>query len=564
MKNSDYWKKRFEQLEDERYSKTEDYYKDLEKQFRMAQNSVQADIEKWYWRLADNNDISYAATKKLLKKDELEEFHWTLEEYIKYGQENAIDQRWMKQLENASAKVHISRLEAIKIQIQQHAEKLFLEYEGKTTEFLRDVYAEGFYHTAYEIAKGTGIGSNLAKLNIDAIDTVIKKPWAQDGSNFSDRIWNNKKKLLNKLHTELAQNVIRGESPDKAAKRIAEEMGVSARQARTLLYTESAAIASKTQQDCFDELDLERYEILATLDSRTSDICREMDKKVFEMKDYQVGVTAPPFHPRCRSCTCPYFDDEFTFIEQRTARSEETGKVYYVPANMNYAEWKEIFVDGGTKDGLLRVPNIQDKKIRNAYYDFNSILANSNGDSTMITRMIMASDTTEFELKEEMNHPFAYDPKKNCIVYNPNAENYELYDMNFVMCHELAHKIDIKELHSWKNKRFTDAFDKLADKIIKDRDFEKQVADAFAEGGLYCDDAALSDIIGALTKGKWNKYLPIAHEEEYWNENDTFVYLETFANITSIDILELDSKIEFEGMLKELFEAYKEVAKWEK
>ena len=80
MKNSEYWKRRFEQLEDEQYRKTERYYKDIENQFRMAQNSVQADIEKWYWRLADNNDISYAAAKKLLKKNELEEFHWTVEE----------------------------------------------------------------------------------------------------------------------------------------------------------------------------------------------------------------------------------------------------------------------------------------------------------------------------------------------------------------------------------------------------------------------------------------------------------------------------------------------------
>ena len=345
MRNSDYWKKRFEQLEDERYIQTEEFYKDLEKQFRKAQLEVQSDIEKWYWRLAENNEISYAKAKKLLKGDELEEFKWKVEDYIKYGQENGIDQKWMKQLENASARVHISRLEAIKIQMRQQAEKIFALYEGDATEFLKNIYENGFYKTAFSIAKGTGEASELVKLNPSTIETVIMKPWAQDGKNFSERIWTNKEKLVNVLHTELTQNVLRGTSPEKASKVIAEKMGVSARQARTLVYTESAAIASKAQQDCFNELELERYEILATLDSRTSDICREMDKKVFEMKDYQVGVTAPPFHPRCRSCTCPFFDDEFTVMEKRSARNEETGKVYYVPANMSYAEWKEAFVD---------------------------------------------------------------------------------------------------------------------------------------------------------------------------------------------------------------------------
>ena len=40
MKNSEYWKRRFEQLEDEQYRKTERYYKDIENQFRMAQNHI--------------------------------------------------------------------------------------------------------------------------------------------------------------------------------------------------------------------------------------------------------------------------------------------------------------------------------------------------------------------------------------------------------------------------------------------------------------------------------------------------------------------------------------------
>jgi NAD+--asparagine ADP-ribosyltransferase len=42
---------------------------------------------------------------------------------------------------------------------------------------------------------------------------------------------------------------------------------------------------------------VERFEIVATLDSHTSEICRELDGHVEEMKNYEVGVTAPPFHP---------------------------------------------------------------------------------------------------------------------------------------------------------------------------------------------------------------------------------------------------------------------------
>ena len=178
--NKDYWHKRFEQLEDEQYRRSAAYYQDLQEQFRRASNDIQMDIGRWYQRLADNNDISLAGAKRLLKKNDLKEFHWTVEQYIKAGEENAVDQRWMKQLENASARHHISYLDAMKLQIQQHAELLSTEYEGGMTDFLHKSYADNYYHSAYEIAKGTGVGSNLARLDDKRIDMVIRKPWAQD------------------------------------------------------------------------------------------------------------------------------------------------------------------------------------------------------------------------------------------------------------------------------------------------------------------------------------------------------------------------------------------------
>lgn len=354
-RSGQYWHDRMKALENEQYAKTTEYYNDIQKQFRMAQNDVQIDIERWYQRLADNNDISLAAAKQLLKKDELEEFHWTVTEYIKHGEDNGVNQKWMKQLENASAKVHINRLEAMKIQVQQHAEILYQKYEHGMADFLGQTYAEGFYHTAYELAKGTGAGSNLARLGTDKIDKVICKPWAQDGKSFSDRIWENKDKLVRELHTELAQSIIRGENPDEAAKRLANKMGSKLSQARTLVYTESAAISAASQKDSFSELGVGEFEVVETLDSHTCKTCGDMDGQHFPMKDFEIGITAPPFHPRCRGCTCPYFDDEFT-NGKRVARGED-GKEYFVPENTTYNEWKKKFVSKEEKNADSKKAN---------------------------------------------------------------------------------------------------------------------------------------------------------------------------------------------------------------
>ena len=67
-----------------------------------------------------------------------------------------------------------------------------------------------------------------------------------------------------------------------------------------------------------------------------------MDLKVFDLKNYEIGITAPPFHVNCRSVTIPYFDDEEE--GERAARDPETRKTVYVSDKMTYKEWKQKFL----------------------------------------------------------------------------------------------------------------------------------------------------------------------------------------------------------------------------
>lgn len=170
--------------------------------------------------------------------------------------------------------------------------------------------------------------------------------------NFSERIWKNKDKLINEVHTTLTQNILRGQDPQKAIDTIAKKMQTSKYNAGRLVMTEEAYFSSAAQKEAFAELGVEQYEIVATLDTHTSDICRSLDGKVYPMKDYQAGVTAPPFHVWCRSTTAPYFEDDFGEIGERAAR-DENGKTYSVPADMTYAEWEKAFAEGD-KNGLKK------------------------------------------------------------------------------------------------------------------------------------------------------------------------------------------------------------------
>lgn len=350
MKSSEYWQKRFEQIEQSQHNQGVQCYADIEKQYRQAQKTLEGQISAWYQRFADNNGVTLTEAKRMLTAKELAELKWDVQDYIRYGEENAINGTWVKQLENASARFHISRLEALKLQTQQSIEVLFGNQLDSIDSTMRNVYKSGYYRTAYEIQKGVGVGWDFAALDDKTISKVITKPWAVDGKNFSERIWGNRQKLVNELNTTLTQNIILGKDPQKAIDAIAKKMNTSKINAGRLVMTEEAFFSSAAQKDCFAELDVEMYEIVATLDSHTSDVCRGMDGKHFKMSEWQIGATAPPFHVNCRSTTVPYFDDEFDAVGERAARDEETGKTYFVPGNMTYKEWDKAFVQGDKSD----------------------------------------------------------------------------------------------------------------------------------------------------------------------------------------------------------------------
>lgn len=351
MNNAEYWKLRFEQLEQAQNQKGVKAYADIERQYKEAQKQLEGQIARWYQRFATNNGISLAEARQYLKGADLKEFKWDVQEYIKYGQDNALNSGWMKELENASAKYHISKLEALKVQTQHSLEVMYAKQFGTMHGALSDAFESGYYHTAYELQHGFNVGWDIAGLDQAQIEKVLAKPWAADGYNFSERIWGNKNKLISEVHNELSRNIMLGADPQKAIDSLAKKMNTSKNNAGRLVMTEEAYFSSAAQKDCFESLGIEQYEIVATLDSHTSDICRSLDGKHFPMKDYQPGVTAPPFHVYCRSTTVPYFDEQFD-IGERAARDEETGKTYYIPDDMNYQEWKETFVDGGDKSGF--------------------------------------------------------------------------------------------------------------------------------------------------------------------------------------------------------------------
>lgn len=341
MKSEDYWSRRMEDLNEAELRKGEAYIKAQNAEYDKAMARIKKETEAWYARLAKNNgEISMAEARKLLTDNELKEFHWTVDDYIKAGRENAVDQRWMKELENASAKVHITRLEELQTKLQQEVELLTARRAKGSSEVLGDIYKDGYYKGIFELQRGVGEGVPFARLDARQIDKVLAKPWAPDGRNFSARIWGDRDKLLSELQTVLTQDLIRGEPSDKVITNFAERMGVSKRAAERLILTEAAYFSGQSRIDGYKSQGVKSYKFIATLDKRTSKQCRDMDGEVIPLSEAEPGVNYPPLHAYCRSTTIPVYEGEAEAEPGERAARKADGTTYSVPGNMSYKEWE--------------------------------------------------------------------------------------------------------------------------------------------------------------------------------------------------------------------------------
>lgn len=338
MKSSEYWQKRSEEVAKLQYNKTDEYIEKLRREYDKSIKRIEEDISIFYQRYANNNEISMVEARKLLTGKELNEFKMTLEEFIEKAKDNA-DGRWTQQLNNVYYKSRISRLDALQIQMRQQVEMLSAGEQKALGKLLGDVYEDTYYRTLYEIQKGTGIGASFAKASAEK---VLTTKWV--GDNYSGRIWSNRDKLAMELETKLSQSIIRGDSIDRTTRDLAERMNVSYSNAARVVRTESSYIANQATADGYKASGIvQEYEYLATLDSRTSDVCQSMDGHVFNLNEKNVGINYPPLHANCRSTVVPYFEDEEP--GKRIARDKD-GKTYYVDSDTTYKDWYNEYVKG--------------------------------------------------------------------------------------------------------------------------------------------------------------------------------------------------------------------------
>ena len=246
-----------------------------------------------------------------------------------------------KKIQALAAKGNITRLELLQQDIEKTILKTYNQNQVTVYDYLRKEYEDGYYKGIFNIQQGIGFGKNFAQVHTRAVEKVILSQKKRD--NFSKTLYKHQKNLTREIRDCLSVGMIRGESVDKLAKRVQQRIDVSYSNAKRLVRTETGYAFEQATLDSYAECGIEKYRFMATLDNKTSEICRELDGKEFYVKDAVPGVNYPPMHPNCRSTTVAVHEKES--VTERAARRDD-GTGYTVPSNMTYKEWRARYVEG--------------------------------------------------------------------------------------------------------------------------------------------------------------------------------------------------------------------------
>lgn len=333
-----YWESRqaremYEAMED-----AEQAAREIADIYAKASRELNYKITQIYERYRDKFELDDDEALKLLNQLrnpwDLDELRQRLE-----GLKGADKKEILKELESPAYRARIERLENLQSEIDRMMREVYNQEKKVSTDHYVDQYNQSYYREIYDLKKRTGLDFSFGYVDDKALNRILRTNWS--GANYSQRIWGNTQGLADELKTQLALAYLTGKNESEIATEIAKKYSTGAANARRLVRTESAYISGQAQAAADEEAGLDKYRILATLDLRTSDICREMDGQVFAYKDMEVGVNYPPFHPYCRTTVLSEIDDQDLSQLKRRSRDPVTGEVKTFPGDITYQKWYE-------------------------------------------------------------------------------------------------------------------------------------------------------------------------------------------------------------------------------
>lgn len=301
MPNKEYWIARAVERTEHFEDVADGGVKEIVAKYKQAQAQLSDSFENFY----EKHAVKYGSQIKLAFNDVVKPLSTKDAVRVKKKAISALkaagdtDKEYIKSLKQIARALRLPVNVEFNLDAQIITHDLGIYQDARLKELLSDSMRESYIMTIDDLTKV--LTADQGELTRKWVTEAIYKPWYEE--NFSDRIWSNRSMLVNKLQQGLLRNIAAGEKSQSITKWIAKQMGTGEANAERLVRTEMKHIVEQGTMDAYREAGIKQYEYVAVLDKKTSEICSNLDGKIFKLSQMQVGTNYPPMHPNCRSTT---------------------------------------------------------------------------------------------------------------------------------------------------------------------------------------------------------------------------------------------------------------------
>ena len=311
-KNSNYWEKRALENKLNVIENEEDYLKRITSIYNHANKQIDDKLAKVYARYAKENNLTLEEAYQILPKKMETEYKNDVMDYIS----KAKDPSYKDYLLNQSIMHKHSVLDQLRTEMRNAIYDI--DIEETSGKFLEKIFTNSSYKAQYDNNEEA-----FAKVDKDKIQNLLKENWS-GGGNFSELIWKDREKLVKALDDIVVKGLAAGDNYDKMSDKLAKRMDTSKSNAKRLIMTESARMENEGLLSYYQRIGAKQLIFVATLDMKTSEICRAMDGQIIPIEEARIGLNVPPLHPYCRSVISPHYEGNEP--GDRVYRDVETGK----------------------------------------------------------------------------------------------------------------------------------------------------------------------------------------------------------------------------------------------
>ena len=390
-----------------------------------AIRDINADINTIFKNYMKSSGIPMEKAKSLLNSKINSGVIFNIYKRILQKVKNKKIRQWLLNRLNAKAySARITRLEALKESIYVNCKAIAdVEIDESTKLYTKHINT-AYFKNIFDTQKQIGFGFNVAAMPKDNVEEILKNKWS--GTHYSKRVWKNTDVLADKLHKTIAAGLMNGTNSHKMALDIQDLSDYGKFAAERLIRTETTYITNMAEIQGYKECGVKKYVFVATLDLRTSEMCRKHDKKIYDVEKAVPGENLPPLHPFCRSVTIAYRDKETLNSMRRRARDPVTGKTYVLDKNMNYDDWyKKYVIDKYDADKAVSLEKTINNKAsdKKQYEKYKEVLGKETPETFDKFQELKYNNSKEWELFKD----YTKSRSNNMISVFSSFDDYKKY-----------------------------------------------------------------------------------------------------------------------------------------